>query len=66
MNTGAEPARTPVVTARAYLAQARHLREAGKHPAFYWTLLRWAAKARQRAVAPRLAPAQGDLFGSAA
>lgn len=44
---------TNLDAARVYLHEARNRRHAPASRAFYWTLLRWAANARQRATEAR-------------
>lgn len=46
-----------LTAARAYLHEARRRRHAHASRAFYWTLLRWAADARQRAAREDTGPA---------
>jgi len=45
-----------LAAARAYLHEARRRRHAPASRAFCWTLLRWAANARQRASQKPAAP----------
>jgi hypothetical protein len=47
--------------ARAYLQEARRRRHAPASRAFYWTLLRWAANARQRASQHRAEPGSAPV-----
>ncbi|GEM_PF-1341820 len=50
--------------ARVYLHEARNRRDDPASTRFYWTLLRWAANARKRAViaSQPQPPAQLELF----